>query len=546
MKKNTGKSLDDALEAFSERFDKERFDKELLDSKDNLTKNILTQSYSDLVTLLNGFQSLDNRVDQLNFNKAEQGKYHNDFSGHIKNLNAEIEKYQNNSTYRPSEGYVSNFQRKLKNLQKKFDLQEREINSSIFLNQGKGSKENYINNLKNLYRTFDALSNQIDASSEPIEKNKLAKQTLGVAKDNLLKELNKYETVAEDQLKNPTSNTTVINLDANSVQNLQLYVDEANVIISNLTESNTFNAKIGHLHAIHDLFKEMTEPTNGIKWDATFTETAKNTVTLPKQSQISPQKIDLNHELDRMLKTILEEQGKLLSLLVSNRVIQYGQDSNIFTLNKTAIEKIIKDRNLDIKDSTAVRAAHDKFIQLHQQEYKLRAIKQSPDQYLANKATKEKLDKSIQTLRKEIITLRQTASTIQKESDELEKKKLATGITGVFNRIVYGSDNTIDQKVTALEAKKNQIDATILDKTKQYEVQNAKKANFAKASNAIRNNSPAKLTSIIQDIEPTELYNKVMQQRETQKVQAPKKESWVKRLFRRSKNRDKGVSRTKN
>lgn len=440
--------------------------------------------------------------------------------------------------------------------------QEQQIEQNIqsIFSSNAQSKDNYIQNLKNLYTTFDQLSKEI-TNSKSVQDLGLSKDeqnainSLSDIKTNLFTELSKFEKITEQDLKekNLDKDNARANPNQNSIKNLQLYLDEVKFITSNLTEALNYAEKINHLKQIQGVFKEMTEPRNGLEFKKILTENLKNIVPLTEDKKNSDKKNhDINHELDRMLSQILKEQENLLSLLVSKNILKTEEDTeNKKGINETS--KLFNDPKDEINkkiagqpDRKKLIEAKKRYLELHQQECKLRAIQASPDQYLANKATKEQLDKSIQTLRKEIISLRQSSSNIEKEYNELDKKKLATGIfERIFNRIVYGSDKAIDQKVTKLEAKKEQIDTKAADLTRQYQVQNKKRTNNSQLYNAIRTGSPDKLKSIIPDIDPMELYNKVTQQRETQEAQAPEKESWVKRIFRGSKDRNHGVSWTK-
>lgn len=506
-------------------------DEKIVSSERKTAKNV-PQVYYDLMTLLQNFQNLDSRVDKLNFTEAEKSKHHQDFQRYIQNLNQEINIFTGNiANYRVSAGYVDNFYRKFNNLQEKFDTRQREINKSIFENQKIGSQENYINNLKKLYKTFDNLSNPINAlpdkdalSQELIQENQQAKRTLDETKANLLKELNKYEKIDESALKSSSSGKLLDNITDDNVKNLQLYLDEAKFIISNLTEAVNYEEKIDHLNQIKNLFKEMTEPANGLELNKTGQDILKNIIPLTVVKKNSTKtNHDINHELDRMLSQILKEQDELLSLLVSHKVLKNGEEGILFNDPKNEVNNKITS-NTESKKLTEVK---QKYIKLYQQEYKLRAIKESPDQYIANKTNTEKLNKEIKTLRKEIITLRQNASAIQKESDELEKKKLATGFFDrVFNRIVYGSDKTINKKIEALEGKKEKIDNQVLSLTTKYKKQNEKRT------------KNSQIYSLMPDVDLAQLYNKVMEKREAAKNKPLKKESWVKRIF--SANRSKG------
>ena len=412
------------------------------------------------------------------------------------------------------------------------------------------SRNNYIQNLKTLYTTFDQLSEQIQNSgvklkfgSSQDEENAL--QSLNIIKNDLFTELSKFEKIEQKGLKYTADNNPIKNLDQDNIKSLQLYLDEAKFITANLTEALDYDEKIKHLKQLQGVLKEMTGPGNGLEFKKIFTNNLKNIVPSLTEGKKNSTKEnhDINHELDRMLKEILKEQEKLLSLLVSNGVLLFGEEKelfNNFSTKSVEIDKKIKNNN----ESAKLTTAKQKYIELHQQEYKLRAITESPDKYIANNAVTEKLNKDIKTLRKEIIVLRQNASAIEKESDELEQKKLATGIfERVFNRIFYGSDKTINKKVQALEAQKEQIDDRAFALTTTYTKQNEKRTENSQIYNAIRTNSPDKLKSIIPDIDSTELYNKVIEQREKAKTQVQKKESWVKRMFgRKSKSQGKAIS----
>ena len=412
------------------------------------------------------------------------------------------------------------------------------------------SRNNYIQNLKTLYTTFDQLSEQIQNSgvklkfgSSQDEENAL--QSLNIIKNDLFTELSKFEKIEQKGLKYTADNNPIKNLDQDNIKSLQLYLDEAKFITANLTEALDYDEKIKHLKQLQGVLKEMTGPGNGLEFKKIFTNNLKNIVPSLTEGKKNSTKEnhDINHELDRMLKEILKEQEKLLSLLVSNGVLLFGEEKelfNNFSTKSVEIDKKIKNNN----ESAKLTTAKQKYIELHQQEYKLRAITESPDKYIANNAVTEKLNKDIKTLRKEIIVLRQNASAIEKESNELEQKKLATGIfERVFNRIFYGSDKTINKKVEALEAKKEQIDDRAFALTTTYTKQNEKRTENSQIYNAIRTNSPDKLKSIIPDIDSTELYNKVIEQREKAKTQVQQKESWVKRMFgRKSKSQGKAIS----
>ncbi len=431
--------------------------------------------------------------------------------------------------------------------------QQIEQNTKKIFSSDKKSKDSYIQKLKTLYTTFDQLSEQIQNSGVKLEfgssqDDNKALQSLDIIKTNLFNELSKFEKITEQGLKeqNIDKNNPIENLDQDNIKNLQLFLDEAKFITSNLTEALDYDEKIKHLKQIQGVLKEMTGPGNGLKFKEIFTNNLKNIVPSLTEGKKNSTKEnhDINHELDRMLKEILKEQEKLLSLLVSNGVLKYGEEKELFdNLNK--IDNKIHG-NQD--NSKQLRDAKQRYIELHQQEHKLLAIKQSPDKYIANNAVTEKLNKDIKTLRKEIIVLRQNASAIEKESNELERKKFATGILErVFNRIFYGSDKTINKKVEALEAKKGQIDDRAFALTTTYKKQNEKRTENSQIYNAIRTNSPDKLKSVIPDIDPMELYNKVIEQRKTAKTQIPKKESWVKRILFGQKSNNKGaaISNTK-
>ena len=426
--------------------------------------------------------------------------------------------------------------------------QERQIEENIknIFASNVQLKDSYIQNLKNLYITFDQLSKQIISSNPKLglsqDENK-AIQSLNIIKTNLFTELSKFET-QQKRLKSIADNNPIKNLDKkDNIKSLQLYLDEAKFITANLTEALDYDEKIKHLQEIMGFLKEMTEPGNGLKFNEIFTNNLKNIVPslTEGKKKSTKENHDINHELDRMLNQILKEQEECLSLLVSHKVLKNAEEATkLFNDPTNEINNRIKDN----KESQELTAAKQKYIKLCQQEYKLRTIKQSPDNYIINNAVTEKLNKDIKTLRKEIIALRQNSSAIQKESDELGRKKFATGIVErVFNRIFYGSDEAIDKKVEALEAKKEKIDDRILDLTAEYQEQNQKRTKSSQLYNAIRTNSPDKLKSVIPDLDPMELYNKVMKQRETAKTQIPKKESWVKRIFSsKSKNQGQAIS----
>lgn len=416
------------------------------------------------------------------------------------------------------------------------------------------SRNNYIQNLKTLYTTFDQLSEQIQNSgvklkfgSSQDEENAL--QSLNIIKNDLFTELSKFEKIEQKGLKYTADNNPIKNLDQDNIKSLQLYLDEAKFITANLTEALDYDEKIKHLKQLQGVLKEMTGPGNGLEFKKIFTNNLKNIVPSLTEGKKNSTKEnhDINHELDRMLKEILKEQKKLLSLLVSNGVLLFGEEKelfNNFSTKSVEIDKKIKDNN----ESAKLTTAKQKYIELHQQEYKLRAITESPDKYIANNAVTEKLNKDIKTLRKEIIVLRQNASAIEKESNELERKKFATGILErVFNRIFYGSDKTINKKVEALEAKKEQIDDRAFALTTTYKKQNEKRTENSQIYNAIRTNSLDKLKSVIPDIDPIELYNKLIEQREKAKTQIPEKKSWVKRILFGQKSNNKGaaISNTK-
>lgn len=434
--------------------------------------------------------------------------------------------------------------------------QQIEENANKIFSSDKKSKDSYIQNLKTLYTTFDQLSEQIQNSgvklkfgSSQDEENAL--QSLNIIKNDLFTELSKFEQITEQGLKeqNLDKNNSKEKINDDSVKNLQLYLDEAKFITANLTEALDYDEKIKHLKQLQGVLKEMTGPGNGLEFKEIFTNNLKNIVPSLTEGKKNSTKEnhDINHELDRMLKEILKEQEKLLSLLVSNGVLLFGEEKelfNNFSTKSVEIDKKIKNNN----ESAKLTTAKQKYIELHQQEYKLRAITESPDKYIANNAVTEKLNKDIKTLRKEIIVLRQNASAIEKESDELEQKKLATGIfERVFNRIFYGSDKTINKKVQALEAQKEQIDDRAFALTKTYKKQNEKRTENSQIYNAIRTNSPDKLKSVIPDIDPIELYNKLIEQREKAKTQIPEKKSWVKRILFGQKSNNKGaaISNTK-
>jgi hypothetical protein len=523
-----------------------------VDKNPFLSKNTPSADYSNLVKLLHGFESLDNRVDQLNFRTEENKKHHDDFRGYVKNLNNEIEQYKNNfSNHRLSEGYVSNFQRKFDNLQNKFDIRQRDINKSIFSDQKTGAQENYIKNLKKLYMIYDDLSKQINTlpdkdtlSQEEIKSHQQAKSTLAEIKDNLLKELNKYEKIDEKILQNGNSKDLLTSINDNDLKNLQLYLDEAKFITSNLTEARGYGEKINQLKQIQGVVTEMTEPGNGLKWRKGLAATLKNAVPLIEAKKNSTKKNhDINHELDRMLKEILKEQEKLLSLLVGKGVLKHGEEKELFNNFSKKSAEIDQKITNNKENQKQLRDDKQKYIELHQQEYKLRLIQEKPDEYIKINSVN-----NIKDLRKDIIMARRKVSAIQKELDELDKKRRAT--TGifekVFNRIFYGSDQTINKKIEFLEAKKKIFDDHEKESIRIYQQTHGKRTRNSQIYNAIRSNSPDKLKALITDIDSTELYNQVIKPREAATTQIPKKESWVKRMFgRKSKGQGQAISQTK-
>lgn len=391
------------------------------------------------------------------------------------------------------------------------------------------SKEKYVANLKSLYTTFDQLSNQIINQNAPLglsSDEQKAVDNLSAIKTDLFNELSKFEKITEEDLqeKNPTKNNVIGNLSDDNVKNLQLYLDEASFIISNLTEALDYDEKINHLKRIKDVFKEMTESENDLEFSRTFTDTLKNIVPLPEiKKNRTKANHDINQELDRMLSQILKEQEQCLSLLVSNKILNLGNESKLFNDPTNEIDQKINNH----QDAQKLHAAKQRYIELHQQEYKLRLIQENPDKYIKTKSVN-----NIKDLRKDIITARRNASAIQKESDALGKLQWATGFfEKIFNRIWYGSEKIISNKIAVLENKKQIFDESAANFINIYQDTNKKRISNSQIYNAIRTNSPDKLKSLIPNIDPAQLYNKVMEQKKAAQNQAPKKESWVGRIL---------------